>query len=155
MSVASVRGTFGIGFAVALFVALSSCLACVPHCHGQDIVALDATEPAPFTGMLIPDDELIAWRREIERLRFELLLLQQRADAMRVADAALSAAHVAAGTERLELRERLWTERATELTRERNAARARQGPRWWQRGSLWLPVGLVVGLIAGVVAGSR
>lgn len=135
---------------LVLFVGCGAALA-----HAQDpaprIVALDAGEAAPFEGMLIPDDELIAWRREIERLRNELVLIQQRADALRAADAVLADARSRAGDERLALREALWTERATDLTRERDEARAQRGPRWWQRGALWLPVGIVAGIVGGAL----
>lgn len=143
-------------FLVALFALFVGCGVSLVHAQGGPrIVALEDHEAAPFAGMLIPDDELVAWRREIERLRFELVLIQQRADALRAADATLAEASRRVGDERLALREELWTERATSLTRERDEARSRQGPRWWQRGSLWFPVGLAVGAVIGVVAATR
>lgn len=139
---------------VDLVFGCGACVAC-SMAGAQSITALERDERAPFAGMLILDDELVAWRREIERLRFELVLLQQRADALRVSDAELAAVRERAGAERLALRERLWTERAATLTRERDEARAHRGPRWWQRGALWLPVGIVVGLVTGAVLVAR
>lgn len=117
------------------------------------VTPLEAGASAPRAGMLIPDDRLIAWRHEIERLRFELQLATERCAMLRAADDQLDAARQLAADEQAALRERLWGDRVRELTEERNQARARQGPRWWQRGAVWLPVGLVAGLVTGLVLG--
>lgn len=115
------------------------------------VTALEVGAPAPYQGMLVPDERLIAWRREIERLRFELQLATERCAMLRAADTQLDAARELAARQQADLRERLWGDRVRTLTEERNEARAKQGPRWWQRGAVWLPVGLVVGIVAGVI----
>lgn len=134
-------------FLVTTFVIFTGCAASLAGAQAPRlrIVALDSGTPAPYAGMLVPDDELVAWRREIERLRFEVELARQRADALRAADAVLAEARARAGDERLALSTELWTRRAADLTRERDEARAKRGPRWWQRGALWLPIGFIVG----------
>lgn len=119
--------------------------------QAQDVAALEIGQPAPFTGFLLPDEDLLAWRREIERLRFEVRLIDERCIALRRADDELDAARATASEERTALSDRLWSERTADLIRERDAARAKEGPRWWQRGALWLPIGLVVGLVTGVI----
>lgn len=121
----------------------------------DDIVALERADPAPFAGMLVPDDVLMAWRHEIERLRFELDLTTRRNADVSAADAALCAARIEALEDTIELRERLWNERAAELTVERDRARAERGPRWWQRGGFWLPVGVVIGAVTTAVIATR
>lgn len=132
----------GLWFAVALTFAFDA------SAQEPRIVALEEREPAPFAGMLLPDEVAIRWRQEIERLRFELDLAAQRAAAMQALHADEIAARDAAAAERLRLRDELWTERATELRaaaeearRERDAARRAARPKWWQRPGLWFAVG--------------
>lgn len=136
-------------------VAFLFVFALTPRAAGQDrqlIVALDARQPAPYAGMLFPDDVAIARQQELQRLQFELGLAAERAARMAEINAEAIRVHDQAAAERLQLREELWTARANELRqqveearRERDQARRRQGPRWWQRPGLWFAVGLVAG----------
>jgi hypothetical protein len=137
------RSIAAIGFFVVALTAAFGVRAQEPR-----IVSLEPREPAPFAGMLLPDDVAIRWRQEIERLRFELDLAAQRAAALQAIHADEISARDAAAAERLRLRDELWTARAEELRaaaadarRERDAARRRAGPRWWQRPGLWFALG--------------
>jgi hypothetical protein len=142
----------------SLFVLGASLLFGTCEVHAQPaapVTALEAGDTAPFRGMLLLDEDLLAWRREIERLRFEVQLVDQRCEALRSADDELDLARATAAAERQALQDRLWSERVADLIRDRDAAREREGPRWWQRGALWLPIGLVVGLVTGIVVIAR
>lgn len=119
------------------------------------IVDLDANDRAPRAGMLIDDDDLVAWRHEIERLRYELGAHQSLAIAtcdLRVHEEVL---RTTAASAELALHESLWTARVVELTAQLATARDREGPAWYEQPVLWTIVGAVLGgAVVGVIAGA-
>lgn len=120
---------------------------------GGEILALEAGERAPRAGMLIADDDLALWRREIERLTYRLAAtvaldaqtLELRLDQER--------ARAAAAEERATLRDELWRTRAEELGRSLTESRGREGPRWFEQPMLWTVVGAILGgAVVGLIA---
>lgn len=145
---------------VAFILALSAPVHAPVHAQEPAFVALEAGQPAPHAGLLILDDVAVRWRQEIERLRFEIGLNEQRIASMRLAHDEAIAAHEEASRARLALHDELWGQRATDLReaaeqarRERDEARRREGPRWYQRPGLWFALGAgAAGALAIVVS---
>lgn len=111
------------------------------------IVALDQGEKAPRAGMLIGQDDLVAWRLEIERLRYELDAVKDlHRDQTRVRHE-LCLERIDAREEAQEVREELWRKRAAELGAQvkeaRAAAREAAKRGWWEHPALWASVGVV------------
>lgn len=125
----------------------------IPETH--PIVALDANERAPRDGMLIDDDDLVAWRHEIERLRYELgahVSLAAATCDLRVHE---EQSRTGAAQAEMALHESLWTARAQELTTALATARGREGPAWYEQPVLWTIVGAILGgAVVGVIAGA-
>ncbi len=119
------------------------------------ILALDAGDRAPRTGMLIDDGDLVAWRQMIERLAYELGA--QRSLAAATCDLRVHEEQSRTGAAQAEitLRESLWTARVTELTQALTTAREHEGPAWYEQPMLWTVVGAILGAaVVGVIAGA-
>lgn len=118
-----------------------------------EILALDAGERAPHDGMLIADEDLVAWRQAIERLTFQLAALREldaRTLALRLDE---ERARTRAAEERVTLRDELWRDRAQELATALSAAQAQRGPAWYEQPLLWVVVGAILGgAVVGLVA---
>lgn len=118
-----------------------------------DVVHLDATERAPFAGMLLPTEDLVRWRLEIERLRVQLAgdadmhtrrltLIERRA----AVDLEACEARLTLHTGLYEARIRdVATEMAQESANDRRAIR-RLGA--WS--VLWFVAGAIVGSVVTV-----
>jgi hypothetical protein len=99
---------------------------------------------APFDGFLVRGPDLAQWRGRIELLEHQLTLdvtTEQRIAAIQIQ---LEQARTEAVTARLTLRERLWTEQATALTRDLAAARKDAVRGFWESPTLWFAVGVLV-----------
>jgi hypothetical protein len=99
---------------------------------------------APFDGFLVRGPDLAQWRQRIELLEHQLTLdvtTEQRIAAIQVS---LEGARTTAVTERLALRERLWTEQATALTRDLALARKDAVRGFWESPTLWFAFGVLV-----------
>lgn len=109
-----------------------------------EIPYLAQGRPAPFDGFLVRGPDLAQWRQRIELLEHQLTLdvtTEQRIAAVQVS---LEQARTEAVTSRLALRERLWTEQATTLTRDLAAARKDAVRSWYESPTLWFAVGVLV-----------
>jgi hypothetical protein len=109
-----------------------------------EIPYLAQNRPAPFDGFLVRGPDLAQWRQRIELLEHQLTLdvtTEQRIAAVRIE---LEQARTEAVTARLTLRERLWTEQATTLTRDLAAARKDAVRSWYESSTLWFAFGVLV-----------
>lgn len=120
-----------------------------------EILALDSGDRAPHAGMLIADEDLVAWRQAIERLTYRLVAtvaLDAQTCDLRVHE---DASRTAAATDRLTLHDELWTQRATDLSTALAESRSRQGPAWYEQPLLWVVVGAILGgAVVGLIAGA-
>ncbi len=114
------------------------------------IVALRLRQPAPFAGLLIEQDDLVRWRLEIERLRFELDAERRRAAAELEVHRGLFERHLALSNDRLTLVQSLWEERATELQQSLQQALERAERDLWEQPGFSVAIGLAIGLVLGV-----
>jgi|SRR3990172_9239032 len=133
-------------FALSFFLHISSALAQVPTAPptAPEIPYLAQGRTAPFDGFLVRGPDLAQWRQRIELLEHQLTLdvtTEQRIAAVQVQ---LEQTRTEAVTARLVLRERLWTEQATILTRDLAAARRDAIRSWFESPTLWFAVGVLV-----------
>lgn len=117
---------------------------------GGEILALEQGERAPRPGMLIGDEDLVAWRQTIERLSYQLAAERALAGQLLTARLEMERARTRAAEERLTLHETLWRQRAEELSRDLARARADSGPSWYESPILWFAGGVVVTVVAVV-----
>lgn len=125
----------------------------LPASH--EILALDSGDRAPRDGMLINDEDLVAWRQRIEQLTFQLAALREldsRTLALRLDE---ERARTGAATDRASLRDELWRQRAAELSASLATAQAQaaRGPAWYDAPILWTLIGAVLGgALVGLIA---
>lgn len=135
-------------FVATLFLGLcSDSVYAAEEAAEASIVALDQGEKAPRAGMLIGQEDLVTWRLEIERLRYELDAVKDlHLDQTRVRKE-LCLERIDAREEAQRVREELWRERAAELGAQvkeaRAAARAAAKRGWWEHPALWASVGVI------------
>jgi hypothetical protein len=121
-----------------------------------EILALDAGDRAPHAGMLILDDDLVAWRQTIERLAYRLgatIAMDAQTLSLRLDQ---EHARTTACEERVSLRDELWRARATELGAALATSQAHANDRgFWESPLLWTIVGAVLGgAVVGLIAGA-
>jgi len=99
---------------------------------------------APFTGQLMPQEDLLRWAGEIEALRHQLALdvrtERERCDVR----LDLERARTTAAAETLTLHETLWRTRVEELATALTQARTNAVREWWESPVLWFALGAVV-----------
>jgi hypothetical protein len=116
----------------------------VPATPVPEIPYLAQGRTAPFDGFLVRGPDLAQWRQRIELLEHQLALdvtTEQRIAAVQIS---LEQARTEAVTARLNLRERLWTEQATTLTRDLAAARKDAVRSWYESPTMWFAFGVLV-----------
>jgi len=126
------------------FLAHASMASAQPVPTAPEIPYLAQNRPAPFDGFLVRGPDLAQWRQRIELLEHQLTLdvtTEQRIAAVQIQ---LEQARTEAVTARLTLRERLWTEQATTLTRDLAAARKDAVRGFWESPTLWFAFGVLV-----------
>jgi hypothetical protein len=123
---------------------------------GGSILALEQGQRAPRAGMLIADEDLAAWRLEIRRLRFQLDAQRNVFQLTMEARLEQERARTRAAEDRLELRDRLWGQRAQELSDQLAVSRADEGPAWYEHPVLWFAAGVACSVaIVVAVSSSR
>lgn len=101
---------------------------------------------APFTGILILQDDLVNWRVEIEALREQIRLAEIRHTDRTAALADLWAVRVQAEVDRRLLHEEMWRDRAEELAQNLRAER-NQRSRWFRNPAIMLVLGMATGAV--------
>jgi len=119
-------------------------LTCVAQAQVAEIPYLSQGRPAPFEGFLVRGPDLANWKSRIELLEHQLTLdvsTEQRIAEIRVS---LEQARTQAAEARLVLRERLWREQATTLSRDLAEARKNATRSWWENSTLWFSLGVIL-----------
>lgn len=116
--------------------------------------ALERTERAPWSGMLVRDEDLFALQTQILQLQMELANSRALQVETLAGRAALLAEASARCTERVDTIAGLWRERRDELARSLTESRGREGAEWFEHPALWFALGALVtgALSVGVVA---
>jgi len=113
-------------------------------------VLLTRGTPAPFTGQLILQVDLLRWAMRIEdldhRLELDVRTERERCDVR----LELERARTSAADERAALRDGLYRERLAELTEALASARRSSERQWFESPVLWFAAGAVVAVGAAL-----
>lgn len=106
--------------------------------------ALERAERAPWSGMLVRDEDLFALQTQIMQLQMRIQNATTLHAETLAGRAALLIEASARCTERVELVEGLWRERRDELAHSLQESRSREGAEWFEHPALWFALGAIV-----------
>lgn len=117
-------------------------------------VLLREGRPAPFTGQLLAQSDVLAWANQIEDLEHRLVVEVQRAADICEARLTGERARTQAASETTTLHDTLYQQRIDVLAQQLQEARNDAIVQWYEHPALWFSVGVLVAVAVVVVAAS-
>lgn len=110
---------------------------------------------APWTGILILQDDLVQWRFKIEALEFELQNVRQLHTSILKVEKELTERKIQIERERTTLIQELWKAQVEKLGKELQKTQEHllraQEIDWWEHPAFWLAIGVVITSGAGLL----
>jgi hypothetical protein len=126
-----------------------------PKLSSLELRMLSKGSRAPWTGILIAQDDLVRWKFKIEELKHELAQVRELHKAIRKTESELTDRKLEIEQERAKLIQELWVSQTKELGDELKKTQKHlleaQQTKWWKHPALWLAVGVVITTSAGLL----